>query len=81
MSLILTVISFVSMLVENKNDAATTTCAPPTAMALGSRARLVLDKGPGLMLEQWSRDTAASRLRRGHNGPLSAAPLEEALAC
>lgn len=79
--LILTIICFVSVLVENENDAARTACLPPIVRGLGSRARLFSDKDLGLMLEQWSGDTAASRLRSSYNGPFSAAPLEEALAC
>lgn len=75
--LILTIICFVSVLVENENDAATTACV----LVMGLCARLFSDKDPGLMLEQWSGDTTASRLRQGHNGPFSASPLEEALAC
>lgn len=81
LSLILTINCFVSPLVENENDAGRRACVAPIVMGLGSRARLFWDKEAGLMLEQWSDDTAASGLRRAHNGPFSAAPLEEALAC
>lgn len=76
--LILTIICFVSVRVENENDAARRASdGDGTQLSCAS----LLDKDPGLMLEQWSGDTAASRLRRGHNGLCSAAPLEEALAC
>lgn len=76
--LIPTRICFVAVLVENESDAARAACAPPSATGTGRSCTSRLGQRPRLgggTMERWHGRGG------GHNGPFSAAALEEARGC